>query len=107
MQALKNPSGLVVHICFNLFFCLIFQQKNWFSLLESKKVDQFPAKDSVYRFLNQSTFNWRRFLLLLSTFSIHKVERLTDKSRPKVFIVDDSSFDRNRFKKVECWHTLL
>ncbi|WP_383065415.1 transposase, partial [Streptomyces sp. NPDC056638] len=59
------------------------------------------AKDAVYRFLNQSTFNWRRFLLLLSTFTIKKVSRLTDKSRPKVFIFDDSAYDRNRSKKVE------
>jgi len=86
---------------FQLVFCLIFQHKNWFSLLESKKADRYPAKDAVYRFLNQSTFNWRRFLLTFSTSTIQKVSCLTDKSRPKVFIIDDSSFDRNRSKKVE------
>jgi hypothetical protein len=98
---IKKSFGFSCSYLFQLVFCLIFQHKNWFSLLDSKKADRFPAKDSVYRFLNQSTFNWRRFLLLLSTFTIGKVERLTDKSRPKVFIVDDSAFDRNRSKKVE------
>lgn len=29
------------------------------------------------------------------------MSRLTDKSRPKVFIFDDSAYDRNRSKKVE------
>jgi hypothetical protein len=98
---IKKSFGFSCSYLFQLVFCLIFQQKNWFSLLDSKKADKFPAKDAIYRFLNQSTFNWRRFLLLLSTFTIQKVDRLTDKNRPKVFIIDDSSYDRNRSKKVE------
>ena len=98
---IKKSFGLSCSYLFQLIFCLIFQHKNWYSLLDSKKADKFPAKDSVYRFLNQSTFNWRRFLLLLSTFTIKKVSRLTDKSRPKVFVFDDSAYDRNRSKKVE------
>lgn len=93
--------GFSCSYLFQLVFCLIFQHKNWFSLLDSKKADRYPAKDAVYRFLNQSTFNWRRFLLLFSASTIQKVDCLTDHSRPKVFIVDDSAFDRNRSKKVE------
>ncbi|MEC1723104.1 IS4 family transposase [Schinkia azotoformans] len=98
---IKKSFGFGCTYLFQLIFCLIFQHKNWFSLLDSKKAEKYPAKDAVYRFLNQSTFNWRRFLLLLSSFTIHKVDVLTDKSRPKVLIVDDSSYDRNRSKKVE------
>lgn len=98
---IKKSLGFSCSYLFQLVFCLIFQHKNWFSLLDSKKADKYPAKDAVYRFLNQSTFNWRRFLLLLSTFTIQKVDRLTDNSRPKVLIVDDSAYDRNRSKKVE------
>lgn len=98
---IKKSFGFSCSYLFQLVFCLIFQHKNWFSLLDSKKADKFPAKDAVYRFLNQSTFNWRRFLLLLSTFAIQKVSRLTNKKRPKVLIVDDSAYDRNRSKKVE------
>lgn len=93
--------GFSCSYLFQLVFCLIFQHKNWFSLLDSKKADRFPAKDAVYRFLNQPTFNWRRFLLLFSASTIQKVDRLTDHNRSKVFIVDDSAFDRNRSKKVE------
>jgi hypothetical protein len=40
---------------FQLIFCLIFENKNWFQTLESKKSPELPAKDAVYRFLNQST----------------------------------------------------
>lgn len=86
---------------FQLVFCLIFQRKSWFSLLRSKRGDQFPAKDSVYRFMNHSKFAWRRFLTLLGASTIQKVNVLTDSRRPKVLIIDDSMFERNRSKKVE------
>lgn len=98
---IKKSVGFSCSYLFQLVFCLIFQHRNWFSLLESKKAERYPAKDAVYRFLNQSTFNWRRFLLSFSASTIQKVGRLTDQTRPKVFIIDDSSFDRNRSKKVE------
>ena len=86
---------------FKLIFSLIFENKNWYRVLEGKKSIDVPAKDAVYRFLNQSTFAWRKFLLLLSTNTVDKVSRLTDHTRPKVLIIDDSSYDRNRSKSVE------
>lgn len=86
---------------FQLIFCLIFENKNWFRTLESKKSTDIPAKDAVYRFLNRSTYSWRRFLLLLSAHSIEKVSKLTNHERIKVLIVDDSSYDKNRSKSVE------
>lgn len=85
---------------FNLIFCLIFKNKNWFRMLESKKSSGVPAKDTVYRFLNESTFNWRRFLLSLAACAIAKVSKLTHHNRPSVFILDVSSYDRNRSKNV-------
>ena len=98
---IKKSVGFRCSYLFQLVFCLIFQNKNWFSLLDSKKADCYPAKDAVYRFLNQSTYNWRRFLLSFSSSTIQRVDGLTDKKRTKVLILDDSAFDRNRSKKVE------
>ncbi|SDI68453.1 Transposase DDE domain-containing protein [Natribacillus halophilus] len=86
---------------FQLVFCLIFEHQNWFQFLESKKSDESPAKDTVYRFLDEPTFAWRRFLLFLSAHTIGKVTRLTRHDRPKVFVLDDSAYDRNRSKKVK------
>ncbi|MCM3729526.1 transposase [Neobacillus cucumis] len=86
---------------FQLIFCLIFENKNWYRTLESRKSTDFPAKDTVYRFLNQSTFAWRRFLLFLSVHTIEKVTKLSKHDRPKVLVLDDSSYDRNRSKSVE------
>lgn len=93
--------GFSCSYLFQLIFCLIFENKNWFRILESKKSTDIPAKDAVYRFLNQSTFAWRRFLLLLSLHTIGKVTKLTRHDRPKVLILDDSSYERNRSKSVE------
>ena len=93
--------GFSCGFLFQLIFCLIFENKNWFRTLESKKSVDFPAKDAVYRFLNKSTFAWRRFLLFLSAHTIGKVTRLSNHDRPKVLVLDDSSYDRNRSKSVE------
>lgn len=98
---IKKSFGFSCAYIFKLIFCLIFENKNWFQILKGKKSLDIPAKDTVYRFLNQSTFNWRRFLLSLATHTIEKVSRLTHHSRPKVFIIDDSSYYRNRSKNVE------
>ncbi|MFS0645929.1 transposase [Siminovitchia sp. 179-K 8D1 HS] len=93
--------GFKCSYLFQLVFCLIFHHKSWFTLLQSKKGESSPAKDAVYCFLNHSKFNWRRFLTLLSASTIGKVDALTDSKRPKVLIVDDSMYDRDRSKKLE------
>lgn len=93
--------GFTCAYLFQLIFCLIFENKNWFRTLESKKSTDIPAKDAVYRFLNRSTYSWRRFLLSLSADSIEKVSNLTNHERIKVWIIDDSSYDKNRSKSVE------
>lgn len=106
LQHLRNAGisknfGFSCAYLFQLVFCLIFENKNWFRLLESKKSTEVPEKDTVYRFLNQSTFAWRRFLHLLAVCTIGKVTKLTNHARPKVLILDYSSYDRNRSKCVE------
>src|SRR5690625_3854164 len=73
--------GYTCGYLFRLIFCLIFTQKNWFRLLESQKAKNIPGKDTVYRFLNHSKFNWRRFLLAFSAATIQKVSRLTNHKR--------------------------
>lgn len=70
--------GFTASYLFQLFFCLIFHHKSWFTLLHSKKGDRYPAKDAVYRFMNHSKFAWRRFLTFLSAHAVQKVDALTD-----------------------------
>jgi hypothetical protein len=58
-------------------------------------------KNTAYRFLNSSSYNWARLLLLLVTIIIESINKLTSNDRVSVLIVDDSLYDRSRSKKVE------
>lgn len=84
-------------------FLLAFTGKNLFQLLQTETaVGQHPGKDSVYRFLNNCRFNWRRLLLLLAGGIVkERLQPLTAAERVKVLIVDDSLFSRGRSKTVE------
>lgn len=93
--------GFNASTIFKLIFLLVFKKQNWFQLKESAKGAELPGKDVVYRFLNTSTFNWRKFLHLLSAHLITLIGNLTKDSRVKVFIVDDTPYKRERSKRVE------
>lgn len=58
-------------------------------------------KDAAYNFLNSPTYNWRRFRLLLSRRIYFTIRRLFDDASEGVLIFDDSTYNRNRSKKVE------
>ena len=80
---------------------LVFQGKNLFRFLNSKYKDQAVSKNTYYRFLNESSYNWKKFLLLLAAKVISVFDNLTRPERVKVLILDDSVIKRNRSKKVE------
>jgi hypothetical protein len=93
-----GPSSLAV---FQILFSLVFEGRNWFRLLESERGASLPGKDVIYRFLNQGTFAWRKFLHSFALKIIHHFESLIASSRTRVFIIDDSVLNRNRSKKAE------
>ncbi len=85
---------------FSIVFNLAFIGKNFFEgVVRNKKVA--VGKDAVYDFLNSSTYNWRRFTLLLCSRIYVLIKNLLDDSSEEVLIVDDSTYDRSRSKKVE------
>lgn len=99
-----NINKLSGYSCFNVFkliFLLVFQYKNLFRAHQSKKAGDLPGKDTVYRFLNTPTFNWRQFLLSLSSEIIRLIKPLTSDQRVTAFVIDDSVYSRNRSKSVE------
>lgn len=98
---LKKCKGFTCAYLFQLLFSLVFHQKNLYQYLQSKKGEGKPEKNAIYRFLNHPKWNWRQFLLLLGAYTVQKVSQLTSASRISAFIVDDSSYERNRSKKVE------
>jgi len=98
---IKKGAGYSALNLFQLIFCLLFYNKNWYRILQGKNSDMLPGKNAVYRFLQTPTHAWRRFLHSVSKHVIDKINPLTSVSRIKVFILDDSIYSRNRSKKVE------
>jgi len=98
----SKEKGVPCGSLFKFIFLLVFTGKNLFRTLESKNIEVSFAKDTVYRFLNSTHFNWRKFLLLLSSSIIkNDIEPLTSDDRVNVLIVDDSFYSRTRSKSVE------
>ena len=85
---------------FTIVFSLAFIGKNFFEgVVRNKKVT--VGKDAVYNFLNSSTYNWRRFTILISSQIYLIIKSFLDNSSEEVLIFDDSTYDRSRSKKVE------
>ena len=93
----KGSSPLVIFTAlFNLAFC----RTNLYQGIV--KNEETPVdKDAAYNFLNSPTYNWRRFTLLLFRRIYFVIKNLLDDSSEEVLIFDDSTYNRNRSKKVE------
>ncbi|QCX34058.1 hypothetical protein FDN13_10265 [Caloramator sp. E03] len=80
---------------------LVFTSKNIYRTFEANYNVDF-SKDTAYRFLNSLRFNWKKYLLLLSSSIIkNTLAVLTSHDRVNVLIVDDSMYSKNRSKSVE------
>ncbi len=93
--------GIPSYEIFQFLLLLVFQGKNLFRFLNSKHKDQAVSKNTYYRFLNDTSFNWAKFLLLLSAKVSSVFSALTRPERVKVLVPDDSVIKRNRSKAVE------
>lgn len=93
----KGASPLAI---FTALFNLAFHNKNLYQgIVKNKKIK--VDKDAAYNFLNSPTYNWRRFTLHLCRRIYFIIRRLLDDSSEEVLIFDDSTYSRNRSKKVE------
>ena len=93
--------GVPAFEVFQFLLLLVFQGKNLFRFLNSKHKDQAVSKNTYYRFLNETSYNWYKFLLLLAAKMTSAFDALTRPERIKVLVLDDSIFSRNRSKAVE------
>ncbi len=98
---ITKSCGISAYEVFQFLLLLVFQGKNLFRFLNSKYKDQTVSKNTYYRFLNETSYNWSRFLLLLAVKVITAFDALTRPERVKVLILDDSVIKRNRSKAVE------
>lgn len=98
---ITKSCGISAYEVFQFLLLLVFQGKNLFHFLNSKYKEQTVSKNAYYRFLNETSYNWSRFLLLLAVKVITAFDALTRPERVKVLILDDSVIKRNRSKAVE------
>ncbi len=82
--------GVPAYEVFQFLLLLVFQGKNLFRFLHSKHRDQAVSKNTYYRFLNESSYNWGRFLMLLAVKVTSAFDTLTRPERVKVLILDDT-----------------
>ena len=98
---ITKSCGISAYEVFQFLLLLVFQGKNLFRFLNSKHKDQAVSKNTYYRFLNEISYNWSRFLLLLAVKVTAAFDSLTKPERVKVLILDDSVIKRSRSKTVE------
>ena len=98
---ITKSCGISAYEVFQFLLLLVFQGRNLFRFLNSKHKDQAVSKNTYYRFLNETSYNWSRFLLLLAVKVTSRFDALTRPERVKVLVLDDSVVKRNRSKSVE------
>jgi hypothetical protein len=96
-----KEKGIPAYEIFAFLMGLVFSQKNLYTLLEICNLKLAFGKDTVYRFLNNTSVNWENFIAKLSFSVISKISKLTSDDRRCVLIIDDTSYYRDRSKKVE------
>ena len=98
---ITKSCGISAYEVFQFLLLLVFQERNLFRFLNSKHKDQAVSKNTYYRFLNETSYNWSKFLLLLAAKVTSRFDALTRPERVKVLVLDDSVVKRNRSKSVE------
>ena len=98
---ITKSCGVSAYEVFQFLLLLVFQGRNLFRFLNSKHKDLAVSKNTYYRFLNENSYNWSRFLLLLAVKVTSIFDTLTRPERVKVLVLDDSVVKRNRSKSVE------
>lgn len=97
-----KEKGIPVMDIFRYLFCLLFSDRSMYMQQKTGVFKETFSKNTVYRFLNNTKTNWKRFTTLLSTNIINDfMKPLTNDGRKDVFIIDDSLFDRSRSKRTE------
>ena len=97
----RKSAGVPVTDVFQFLLLLVFQGKNLYRFLNSKRKELAVSKNTYYRFLNDCSFNWAKFLLLLAAKVTSAFSTLTRPERVKVLVLDDSVVTRGRSKAVE------
>lgn len=98
----RKEKGFSPRLILQFIFALVLHGKSLSRALGSDCVPKDFEKDTVYDFLKNPTYNWRKFLSSVGSYLIVRfLLPLTSKGRDRVLIFDDSLYSRNRSKAVE------
>lgn len=96
----SKAKGTPPSVLLSCLFSLPFHRLNLYRYFVTQDCHAF-GKDAVYEFMRSSRHSWRRLLLLLAARACAMLEELTSEERESVLILDDSTLQRPRSKKVE------
>jgi SRSO17 transposase len=77
------PFQIILH-----FVYMLVMQKRQSTFI--KESDSAFGKDAYYRFIKESRYNWRKFLLLSSAALLQKIKPLHKRGEYKLLIIDDT-----------------
>lgn len=96
----RKERGIPCNKILNDLFGLVFNHKNLYQQVVINPSHSI-SKNSFYRFLNNGSQNWEK-LLQETAFSIIKyLKQFCERKERRVFVLDDTLYERNRSKKVE------
>jgi hypothetical protein len=96
---IKKRSGIAAGSLLQVLLVLPFTDLRVWQLQRAS--DGLPHRSTFYDFLGQTTYNWRRLVLMVSLRLIAELKPLTSARQDRVLIIDDSPYKRDRSKKVE------
>ena len=96
-----KAQGFSIFDIFQVLFWAVFKFRNLWRLSVSDNSPIPFARDTAYRFLNSPYHRWREFLAHIAKRAVIFISTLTSDDKRKVFVVDDSVYNKNRSKKVE------
>jgi hypothetical protein len=96
-----KSQGFDIFDIFQTLFFLVFQERNLWRLSVKSDSPLTFGRDTVYRFFNSPWHNWRRFLFFIASKTVIFFRTLTSDSKRKIFVADDSSYNKNRSHKLE------
>ena len=102
----NKQQGVATYDIFCTLFTLVFRMRNFWRYSTSGGNTPSFGRDTVYRFLNSPFHNWRGFLSRLASKAIAFLVPLTSNKERRVFVVDDSVYNKNRSKKLELISTV-
>jgi len=97
-----KTKGFSVMGVFLYIFSLVFTGRSMYMNFSTGTHNGAFAKDTVYRFLKNTSINWSKFTALLAAqIASESIIPLTSEDRIKILIIDDTLFERSGAKNVE------